>query len=106
MSHKSTVNIHEIPSRDVIISYSSAKNANVAELADALDLGSSGRKAMGVRPSPFAPQQSTFRWFTQARLRRSTTYSMKICTPLLGLCLLPTLAFAQNNPVLGEETVK
>ncbi len=29
--------------------------ANVAELADALDLGSSGRKAMGVRPSPFAP---------------------------------------------------
>ena len=30
-------------------------HANVAELADALDLGSSGRKAMGVRPSPFAP---------------------------------------------------
>jgi hypothetical protein len=28
----------------------------VAELADALDLGSSGRKAMGVRPSPFAPR--------------------------------------------------
>ena len=30
-------------------------NANVAELADALDLGSSARKGMGVRPSPFAP---------------------------------------------------
>src|SRR5579884_2398513 len=29
--------------------------ANVAELADAPDLGSGGRKAMGVRPSPFAP---------------------------------------------------
>ena len=28
----------------------------MAELADALDLGSSGRKAMGVRPSPFAPR--------------------------------------------------
>src|SRR5579871_421608 len=32
-----------------------ARNANVAELADALDLGSSARKGMGVRPSPFAP---------------------------------------------------
>jgi hypothetical protein len=30
--------------------------ANVAELADALDLGSSARKSMGVRPSPFAPK--------------------------------------------------
>ena len=30
--------------------------ANVAELADALDLGSSARKGMGVRPSPFAPK--------------------------------------------------
>src|ERR1700680_2049950 len=29
--------------------------ANVAELADAPDLGSGGRQAMGVRPSPFAP---------------------------------------------------
>ncbi len=27
----------------------------MAELADAPDLGSGGRKAMGVRPSPFAP---------------------------------------------------
>jgi hypothetical protein len=32
--------------------------ANVAELADALDLGSSARKGMGVRPSPFAPHRS------------------------------------------------
>ena len=30
-------------------------SANVAELADAPDLGSGGRKVMGVRPSPFAP---------------------------------------------------
>ena len=30
--------------------------ANVAELADAPDLGSGSRKGMGVRPSPFAPQ--------------------------------------------------
>jgi hypothetical protein len=29
--------------------------ANVAELADAPDLGSGSRKGMGVRPSPFAP---------------------------------------------------
>jgi hypothetical protein len=34
---------------------SSSPHANVAELADALDLGSSARKGMGVRPSPFAP---------------------------------------------------
>jgi hypothetical protein len=27
----------------------------VAKLADAQDLGSGGRRAMGVRPSPFAP---------------------------------------------------
>src|SRR4029077_20040932 len=33
--------------------------ANVAELADALDLGSSARKGMGVRPSPFAPIESS-----------------------------------------------
>ena len=32
------------------------QRANVAELADALDLGSSGLTAMGVRPSPFAPE--------------------------------------------------
>ena len=31
-------------------------SANVAELADAPDLGSGSRKGMGVRPSPFAPQ--------------------------------------------------
>jgi hypothetical protein len=31
--------------------------ANVAELADAPDLGSGSRKGMGVRPSPFAPQK-------------------------------------------------
>jgi hypothetical protein len=31
----------------------------VAELADALDLGSSDRKVMGVRPSPFAPTSSS-----------------------------------------------
>src|SRR5438105_4718262 len=30
--------------------------ASVAELADALDLGSSARKGVGVRPSPFAPK--------------------------------------------------
>jgi hypothetical protein len=29
--------------------------ANVAELADAPDLGSGARKGVGVRPSPFAP---------------------------------------------------
>jgi hypothetical protein len=34
----------------------SSRYANVAELADAPDLGSGSRKGMGVRPSPFAPQ--------------------------------------------------
>jgi hypothetical protein len=46
----------------------SPARANVAELADALDLGSSGRKAMGVRPSPFAPE------LTQSRNRDASLF--------------------------------
>jgi hypothetical protein len=36
-------------------------HANVAELADAPDLGSGSRKGMGVRPSPFAPSFHSLR---------------------------------------------
>src|ERR1022692_3134487 len=36
--------------------------ANVAELADAPDLGSGSRKRMGVRPSPFAPETKGVDW--------------------------------------------
>ena len=35
-------------------------DARVAELADAPDLGSGGRKAMGVQIPPFAPQGYVF----------------------------------------------
>ena len=34
--------------------------AKVAELADAPDLGSGGRKAMGVRVPPFAPKHKRY----------------------------------------------
>jgi hypothetical protein len=44
----------EMPPIAIILVFS--WRANVAELADALDLGSSARKSMGVRPSPFAPK--------------------------------------------------
>ena len=57
-SHRIPAVLRSTPPRAVSIFWSSAARcANVAELADALDLGSSARKGMGVRPSPFAPEK-------------------------------------------------
>ena len=56
--------------------------ANVAELADALDLGSSGRKAMGVRPSPFAPNDTATSTLAQsdhsAIARRNADFDLAV----------------------------
>jgi hypothetical protein len=46
----------------VVIIREKPDTANVAELADAPDLGSGSRKGMGVRPSPFAPTRWAAWW--------------------------------------------
>ena len=49
-----------LPTRNSRYNAKYPPRASVAELADALDLGSSARKGMGVRPSPFAPTSIPF----------------------------------------------
>src|SRR5437660_8697489 len=78
-------------------------NASVAELADAPDLGSGSRKGMGVRPSPFAPENrlasQTFcysggrRFEYPARFPRSRmdTRTTKPSRPRAGRWVIPLL---------------
>jgi hypothetical protein len=67
-----------------------AFGAKVAELADAPDLGSGGRKALGVRLPPFAPAFAHFASFGwQARCPRPPQPLMR-----RRLLLLPTLLFS------------
>ena len=46
--------MHRRPNAAVVTRWSTKAHAKVAELADAPDLGSGGRKALGVRLPPFA----------------------------------------------------
>ncbi len=59
----------------------SLTRANVAELADALDLGSSARKGMGVRPSPFAPPYRIIVFSTAVLSFSSLTRTAITCSP-------------------------
>jgi hypothetical protein len=49
--------------------YLRSRAARVAELADALDLGSSGRKSVGVQLPPLAPAKKSQGWISGIRVR-------------------------------------
>src|SRR3954467_4006472 len=69
-------------------------HAKVAELADAPDLGSGSRKAMGVRVPPFAPA------FARVRRRRAPADHLKFLRSFRSFRLDPKLLRSSDPQIL------